>query len=490
MHIDINPKKELFIWGPIEFKLIYGSAFINTILLRVTDHYPWPWPPALCLFKEGKIFFIMDYKKLRETGSKYFKKYFLNEDNCQKLWGRWENWIKEYELFARKTEKIKWRELSDKEIYRRIKNFYKLNIDFWLIVHAPEIANWGGEHLLKNKLQKIYPKNFEDYLEILSAPIKPSFFQEEELELLKTALIKKNNEKEKAIENHAKKYCWLLNSYGGNRILKTAYFKNKLEELTKQGKAGTLIKRIKKNLKNNLNRKQALIEKTSFSNKIIAISEKLAESIWWQDLRKGYIWRLNYWLDIFLKEISKRHEWDFQELIWCHMEELEDICRGKKLNKLRIAARKKYYLYYAGKNSKIKTANAAKVTALEKKYLDTGDKSEIKKITGLTVSKGKTKKIRGKVRIIYNPFTAGKKFKDGEILVTGMTSPEFVILMRKAKAIITDQGSMVCHAAIVSREFKIPCIVKTKIATKILRDGDFVEVDVTKGVVKKISAKG
>ncbi|TSC53383.1 MAG: pyruvate, water dikinase, partial [Parcubacteria group bacterium LiPW_39] len=55
------------------------------------------------------------------------------------------------------------------------------------------------------------------------------------------------------------------------------------------------------------------------------------------------------------------------------------------------------------------------------------------------------------------------------------------------KAIITDQGGILCHAAIISREMEIPCIINTKIATKVLKDGDLVEVDAEKGIVKKIN---
>ena len=67
-----------------------------------------------------------------------------------------------------------------------------------------------------------------------------------------------------------------------------------------------------------------------------------------------------------------------------------------------------------------------------------------------------------------------------------MTRPDFMPLMRKAKAVITDEGGITCHAAIVSRELGIPCIIGTKIATKVLKDGDMVEVDANKGIVRKI----
>ena len=75
---------------------------------------------------------------------------------------------------------------------------------------------------------------------------------------------------------------------------------------------------------------------------------------------------------------------------------------------------------------------------------------------------------------------------NGDILVAPMTSPDFIVAMRQASAIITDEGGMTSHAAIVSRELGINCIVGTKIATKVLKDGDLVEVDADQGTVKII----
>ena len=70
------------------------------------------------------------------------------------------------------------------------------------------------------------------------------------------------------------------------------------------------------------------------------------------------------------------------------------------------------------------------------------------------------------------------------VLVTNMTSPNMLSIMKKAVAFVTDEGGMLCHAAIVAREMKKPCIIGTKIATKVLKDGDLVEVDANRGVVR------
>jgi len=76
---------------------------------------------------------------------------------------------------------------------------------------------------------------------------------------------------------------------------------------------------------------------------------------------------------------------------------------------------------------------------------------------------------------------------EGDILVSIATDPDIVPAMKKAAAFVTDQGGMTSHAAIVAREMNKPCVIGTKIATRVLQDGDYAEVDAHKGIVKKIS---
>ena len=88
----------------------------------------------------------------------------------------------------------------------------------------------------------------------------------------------------------------------------------------------------------------------------------------------------------------------------------------------------------------------------------------------------------GPVRVLRSLEEAGS-LRDGDVLVTHMTAPDWIPLMRRAAAIVTDSGGMTCHAAIVSRELGIPCVVGTGEATGLLRDGEEVTVDATRGVV-------
>lgn len=104
-------------------------------------------------------------------------------------------------------------------------------------------------------------------------------------------------------------------------------------------------------------------------------------------------------------------------------------------------------------------------------------------VRGLPASPGVAS---GVVHVIDNPDDIDQ-FKKGEILVTLMTSPDWVPAMKKAAAIVTNNGGLTCHAAIVSREMQIPCIVGTKskkvAATDVLKTGDVITVDATNGIV-------
>jgi len=110
-------------------------------------------------------------------------------------------------------------------------------------------------------------------------------------------------------------------------------------------------------------------------------------------------------------------------------------------------------------------------------------KSDVGKVTELKGQVAYRGNVTGVVKIVKN-VRAMTLVKEGDILVSPMTTPDFLPAMKKAAAFVTDEGGMMCHGAIVAREMKKPCIIGTKIATQVLHDGDIVEVDAEKGVVR------
>ena len=155
--------------------------------------------------------------------------------------------------------------------------------------------------------------------------------------------------------------------------------------------------------------------------------------------------------------------------------EFNTFLKTKKIPK-DMAGRKKFFLLKYSINGEQKYFDKALWDFFETKV------GTVNLINGQSAYQGFFK---GRIRIVRN-ISDIKKLKPDEVLTTSMTDPRYISAMKKASAIITDEGGITCHAAIVSRELKKPCIVGTKIATKVFKNGDLVEVDADHGTVRKI----
>lgn len=184
-------------------------------------------------------------------------------------------------------------------------------------------------------------------------------------------------------------------------------------------------------------------------------------------------------IDKYLNEISKRTGIKIKDLHNFHYKEILRLLEGKKV---KIKNRTNYVMGRFNNWKEILGKSALKI-------IEKLEKSISPKITELKGQIGNSGYYKGKVKII--PFDVktdlNKKIEEmdkGDVLVSGSTGPEMIRACYKAGAIITEEGGICSHAAIVSRELGIPCVIGTKIATKILKDGDLVEVDARKGIVK------
>ena len=182
------------------------------------------------------------------------------------------------------------------------------------------------------------------------------------------------------------------------------------------------------------------------------------------------------------KELLLRAKIENKVLPYLLVQELMSGVQWLKKNKSNLANRKNGIISLLNTDGSFENyhGNIAESKKILKTSLLKHKKIENNILTGQVGSKGIA---TGNVRIIKDA-ARSSHFKDGEILVTGMTRPEFVPLMLKAAAIITDEGGITCHAAIVSRELKKPCIIGTKVATKLLKNGDLVEVNANLGTIK------
>jgi phosphohistidine swiveling domain-containing protein len=179
------------------------------------------------------------------------------------------------------------------------------------------------------------------------------------------------------------------------------------------------------------------------------------------------------------KAISERENYHEKALACLTQEEIEIYITSKILpNEKELLDRfTASAILFENGNSHILTGE--EVTQLESKIFQANNEG---KLQGTIAHTGK---IQGRCRVIHDPFKE-YEFNEGDILVTGMTRPEFIPFLEKASAIVTDAGGVLCHAAITAREMRKPCVVGTESATKIFQDGDIIEVDAIQGIVRKL----
>lgn len=175
--------------------------------------------------------------------------------------------------------------------------------------------------------------------------------------------------------------------------------------------------------------------------------------------------------------IALKENYNAQALTCLTQQELELYIYNNVLPSQDILTRRFEASAILFEQGSVRLLTGPDVTKLEMKLFST-DETQIK---GIVAFNGTAK---GTCRIIHDPFKE-HVFNKGDILVTGMTRPEFTPFMEKAGGIVTDAGGLLCHAAITSREMKIPCIVGTEKATRVFKEGEMIEI-YDGGIVRRI----
>ncbi|MCD4760577.1 hypothetical protein K8R42_01640 [bacterium] len=190
----------------------------------------------------------------------------------------------------------------------------------------------------------------------------------------------------------------------------------------------------------------------------------------------------NYFRPLYFPKVAKALDIDVVEVENLTSLEICNVLEDKKINinKQELAKRRNSYYVYWDKDKKDLFFYYGNVEKLEQK-----DNKNIKELEGTVAYEGK---IKGKVKIV-NLVEEMDKFEEGDILVSLNLNPALMPIIKKSAAIVSDEGGMICHAAIVSRELGIPCVIGTNVATKVLKDGDLVEVDANNGIIKKLNNK-
>ena len=179
------------------------------------------------------------------------------------------------------------------------------------------------------------------------------------------------------------------------------------------------------------------------------------------------------------------------DAIWDFLDDLERAFQGTLLTNAELSDRKHAYVYYSDPEGTVSLLVGDEAAAYVREFDAKRPATNTESVQGISAHTGAI--VRGKIRLIksdYSDFSnterAMASMAVGDILLSPTTAPDLMPAFRKAAAIITDAGGMLSHAGITARELNLPCIVGTRNATSVFRDGDLVEVDTERGIVRKI----
>lgn len=189
----------------------------------------------------------------------------------------------------------------------------------------------------------------------------------------------------------------------------------------------------------------------------------------------------------FFEEFSRRFNIKRSLVTWMLPIEIKkSLKRGRPVISESILKKRFQLSILITKNTRTRLLIGDKAQRFIRKYFELfKDVGDIKEIRGKIAYRGR---VFGIARIVIGK-SDFPKIKNKDIVIAPTTSVHYVPYLKKVAAIVTDEGGITSHAAIISREMKKPCIIGTKIATKVLKDGQLVEVDANKGVVKILNSK-
>ena len=332
-----------------------------------------------------------------------------------------------------------------------------------------------------------------------STPDAPSFVKREELDLLAAAASVAEGTKtlDEAAAAHSADYDWLEYDYEGS-LLPRAHFEKLLREAiaAANGNPKAKLDKLKKAGEESVERRLEIESALGLTEKEKTLFASLRACSQIMDLKKEVFSRSHVQLEALLRETSRRVNLSSKELKYLTAPEFplvfDDPAKAKKLcDERRVSSlwvsRNGATTVYAGDSAEIKKfasfAGCAAGEAPEESGFGKGNGFVKGLVKGLAASPGVA---RGPCRVVLRADECGR-VQRGDVLISIMTTVGFVPAMKRAAAIVTDEGGVTCHAAIVARELGVPCVVATKNATVVFKDGDVIEVDATHGVVKKVS---
>ena len=402
------------------------------------------------------------------------------------------------------TKKILNRDYSKDGTEKILKDFTvfgNLYHTFWYESIFLDSFDYYGEIYLQEVIKRECIKISANEYNILLTPSEPSFLQQERLSLLSIAeycrrkqslgdTIKKENDAESAFRLssvlhrklliHTEKYHWIHNDYETVEYLDAKYFYDVLREIFLDEGRYQRERRMRNDLRRVGKGKETILLKNHYGKKFINTVKFFALLGNLRDERKSYSQIATSALAKFIDLFSTRASIERNVIEHAFAWEIEGILAGDKGILKQIVLRQGCLFAILHKPMQMTEFVGESASMLQKIAKNAVDRNA--KLHGKTAYLGV---VHGIARLVKGKKDFSK-LQEGDILIAPNTRPEYVPVMKKSSAIVTEEGGITCHAAIISRELHIPCIVGVQGILSIVKDGDLVEVNADKGVVKII----
>ena len=375
----------------------------------------------------------------------------------------------------------------------------------WLIDAEDHFTTYLFDYLKARAAEQKLKLNVAEVFSALTTPLKPSYTEIESreilalavrigrrpalkrliirtpLEALPDALRRADPVLLRALTRHQRRWFWLHHNYRGP-VLDLAYFLQVFQGLVKQGNAAVLLVQAKASAGRLGKQQTALVKQLKLDAKHRALFDQARVIVWLKAYRKDCMYYGAFTANELLRELARRCAISFTQAEFLAYPEYGPALLKHQINPTELMERKRFSVIY-GTWDGIAVYTGQRAKQFIRRLL--WEREQTRNVSTLAGQPACPGKVRGRV-VIVNHVSDIPKMKAGNIMLSETTYPALVPAMKKAAAIVTNVGGLTCHAAIISRELKIPCVVGTKIATQVFKDGDRVEVDATNGVVRKL----
>lgn len=479
----LDPTRKLFRWGPISACPLYMYFTIEPAFKPLKKLLGLCYPDSIVVFKDRKVTWFLDEEQFSKRSNIFTRVNIFDLVKKRFYFNLWDQRTTNLVSGFEQLDHINLSKLSDKKLKDEYTKFKQRYYDWWALTISVELVTVTIEPLLGNKLRQYYSQyqesQYNQDFAILTSPLKLTFYRREQRDLLRIYTLPMAK-RESALKDHQKQYYWILNNYYQGKIISADQFADELNKITdsQYQMLSWDINSYEDRLKQQKEKILIQMDLDAKTKEIVSLVETFSTL---QDDRKMYNFKAEHYLELFIGEFGKRGKVAIDDLRYF----LPDELNQRQDFQSAIQSRRKCLVFECTDNG-LSFYSGSEAVLISGRFFNQPDISGTM-IHGMVASVGTGFHFRGIARIVRT-IEEIDKVQEGDILVTTMTSPDFVIGMRKAGAIITDVGGILSHAAIISRELRKPCIVGTGIATMVIKDGDVVEIHSGKGTVKIIKS--